>query len=150
MDFFASQDLARRKSRQLVVLFAFAVASIIVAVYLAVEAIFYGVSVNTDLDAPAALWDPQVFAGVASATLAIILAGSLYKIHALGEGGEAVARMLGGHPINPNTDDLAERRLLNIVEEMAIAAGMPVPTVFLMEKEEAINALPQVFLRMTP
>jgi Zn-dependent protease with chaperone function len=51
-----------------------------------------------------------------------------------------VARLLGGRPIDPNTTDPAERRLLNVVEEMAIAAGLPVPTVYLLDNEEGINA----------
>ncbi|MCH9651234.1 MAG: M48 family metallopeptidase [Deltaproteobacteria bacterium] len=140
MDFFASQDLARKKTRQLAVLFLLAIASIITTVYLAVNAIFLGVALKAGLEAPETLWDPRLFAGVAATTLAVILTGSLYKVHALREGGEAVARMLGGRPISPNTDDPDERRLLNVVEEMAIAAGMPVPTVFLLEGEAAINA----------
>ncbi|MEE8277248.1 MAG: M48 family metallopeptidase, partial [Thermoanaerobaculia bacterium] len=52
----------------------------------------------------------------------------------------AVARLLGGRPVDPNTDDPNERRLLNVVEEMAIASGAPVPEVFVLEKEKAINA----------
>ena len=59
---------------------------------------------------------------------------------ALSRGGEVVARTLDGRPINSNTQDLNERRLLNVVEEMAIASGVPVPTVYLLENDKSINA----------
>ena len=57
----------------------------------------------------------------------------------LSDGGHSIAQMLGGHPINTNTTDPSERRVLNVVEEMSIAAGVPVPTVYLLE-EQGINA----------
>ncbi|HEY7819346.1 MAG TPA: M48 family metallopeptidase, partial [Vicinamibacteria bacterium] len=72
--------------------------------------------------------------------LLVVAAGSLYKIWRLSDGGHTVARLLGGRPVDPNTTDPSERRLLNVVEEMAIAAGLPVPTVYLLDKEEGINA----------
>ena len=56
--------------------------------------------------------------------------GSLYKVAGLASGGETVAVMLGGRPIDPQTKDPAQRRLLNVVEEMSIASGVPVPPVF--------------------
>jgi Zn-dependent protease with chaperone function len=51
-----------------------------------------------------------------------------------------VAELLDGRPIDPNTTDPDERRVLNVVEEMAIASGTPVPPVYLLENEEGINA----------
>jgi Zn-dependent protease with chaperone function len=86
------------------------------------------------------LWFPDVFAVVSLGTLAIISAGSLYKIAELAGGGEVVARSLGGRPVLSATRDLRERVLLNVVEEMAIASGTPVPPVFLLDHESAINA----------
>ena len=70
----------------------------------------------------------------------IILVGTLYKTWRLSGGGHNVARLLGGRPVDPNTSDAQERRVLNIVEEMAIASGLPVPTVYLLDNEEGINA----------
>jgi Zn-dependent protease with chaperone function len=64
----------------------------------------------------------------------------LYKIAELSSGGESVALMLGGRLVNPHTQDLAERRLLNVVEEMALASGVPVPPVYCLDKEPSINA----------
>jgi Zn-dependent protease with chaperone function len=85
-------------------------------------------------------WNRDRFVVFAGGALLIIAAGSLYKIWRLSDGGHTVARLLGGRPLNPNTADPAERRLLNVVEEMAIAAGLPVPTVYLLDSEEGINA----------
>ena len=48
--------------------------------------------------------------------------------------------MLGGRLVNPTTTNSDERKLLNVVEEMAIASGMRVPTVYVMQEEAGINA----------
>ena len=77
---------------------------------------------------------------MAVATLALVGGGSAYRIASLSGGGHTVAELLGGRPIDPNTTDPDERRLLNVVEEMAIASGTPVPPVYLLEDEEGINA----------
>ncbi|MEE8368958.1 MAG: peptidase M48, partial [Thermoanaerobaculia bacterium] len=132
MDFFASQEVARRNTRRLVILFGLAVIFIVVAVNIAANLIFLGASAKLDLDGGPGRFDPQLTIAVTLATLAVILIGSLYKIAALREGGAAVARLLGGRPVDPGTDDPSERRLLNVVEEMAIASGAPVPEVFLL------------------
>jgi len=42
--------------------------------------------------------------------------------------------------VAPDTSDRLERRLLNVVEEMAIAAGVRVPKVYVMDEETGINA----------
>ena len=81
-----------------------------------------------------------MFLWVTLGTLAVILLGSLYKISELSSGGEGVALMLGGRAVDPQTTDLAERRLLNVVEEMALASGIPVPPVYIMDQERGINA----------
>ena len=86
------------------------------------------------------LWDPDLFAVVALGTLALIGGGSLYKIAALAGGGHTVAEMMGGRPLSPQTTDPDERKILNVVEEMAIASGTPVPPVYLLENEDGINA----------
>ena len=77
---------------------------------------------------------------VALGTILVVGMGSLYKIAELSAGGEQVALMLGGRAINPQTQDLAERRLLNVVEEMALASGVPVPPVYVLDHEPGINA----------
>ena len=86
---------------------------------------------------PAVLLIPLVATTVA---LLLIIGGSLYKVVELRRGGGTlVAERLGGKRIYPNTKDRVERRLLNVVEEMALASGTPVPPVFLLD-EEGINA----------
>ena len=147
MDFFAQQDLARRKTRLMLVYFAAAVAGTILLVYilpLAAWNLYLGQSMLTPSEAAEATskwWYPELFAGVCGATLLVVLCGALYKMVQLRRGGgEGVAVMLGARQVLPDTDDFFERRLLNVVEEMAIAAGVPVPPVYVMEREEGINA----------
>jgi len=144
-DFFVQQDIARRKTGWLVVFFVLAVVSIILAIYLmAAFIVTAGEPLLAEAGRPVppvrGLWNPPLFLGVSLMTLAVILAGSLYKMSELSSGGEAVALLLGGRPINPQTKDLAERRLLNVVEEMALASGTPIPPVYVLDRESSINA----------
>ena len=71
---------------------------------------------------------------------AVVGGGSLYKTSQLAGGGKVVAHSLGGRPIDADTTDPDERTVLNVVEEMAIASGAPVPTVYLLDHEDGINA----------
>ncbi len=138
MDFFHSQEMARRRSKLLVVYFVAAVVSIIAVIY-AVTVTVMSQSHRGPEYEPTAWWQPQVFAIVALGTLAVILLGSLFKSLALRAGGGVVARSVGGVQLDPNSTNAAERRLLNIVEEMAIASGVRVPEVYLLP-EPGINA----------
>ncbi len=140
MDFFASQDAARRKTKRLVAIFLLAVLLIVLAVYAASLVIFIGLNIRVEEPNPLPLWNPGLFFAVAAGTITVILLGSLYKLSALRGGGESVAVLLGGRPVDANTRDADERRLLNVVEEMAIASGVPVPAVFLLPGEKGINA----------
>lgn len=139
MNFFEHQDQARRNTRRLVVLFALAVIAIVAAVYLAVVLILFGSELRA-VTGGVDLWAPRLLLPVTAATLLVIGAGSGYKTLQLSDGGAAVGRLLGGRPLDPNTSDLEERRILNVVEEMAIAAGTPVPDVYLLDGERSINA----------
>lgn len=85
-------------------------------------------------------WNPQLLAMVSGVVLLVVLGASGFKVLQLRGGGGVVARSLGGRQLDPATRDPAERRLLNIVEEMALASGTPVPEVYLLEQEEGINA----------
>ncbi|MFO7982550.1 MAG: M48 family metallopeptidase [Desulfuromonadales bacterium] len=139
-DFFQRQDEARRKSRRLVQLFAAAVIVIIVCVFLVTRSLYL---VQTAGDAGPHLrsfWDLPFFLAVAAMTLTVILGGSAYKIARLRDGGRRLAEMFGGAPVDPGTKGPQERLLLNVVEEMAIASGMPVPDVYVLERERGINA----------
>ena len=138
MDFFERQDRARRNTKWLVLYFVAAVACIVLGLYL----VFAGIFLRDQFErfGPSGFWQPQLFLGVAAGTCLVVLFGSLFKMAELRRGGSAVAEMLGGQRIPPNTDDLDERKLLNIVEEMALASGMAVPPVYLLPDEGGINA----------
>ncbi|HXB02916.1 MAG TPA: M48 family metallopeptidase [Opitutaceae bacterium] len=154
MDFFEAQAHAKKRTNRLVVLFVFAVLGTIVAEYFAAIFLvsvaqnrahpYHGYYDNSNYEndtTPAfSFWQPNIFAGVAFGTLAIVGCASLYKWNLLHEGGEIIAEMAGGRRIEPNSTDLAERRLLDVVEEMAIASGVPMPDVYVLHEEPAINA----------
>ena len=144
MDFFEHQDRARKNTKVLVVYFAIAVVCITASVYLASLLIFYGANAKQQQPgAPArelVLWDPELFLYVVLGTLGVIIIGSLYKTAALAKGGSAVAESLGGRIVNPNTTHPDERKLRNVIEEMAIASGVPVPKIYVLDDEKGINA----------
>ncbi|MEI8374240.1 MAG: M48 family metallopeptidase [Planctomycetota bacterium] len=143
MDFFERQDHARRQTVRLIVLFALAVAVIIAAVYVVALLITQGGGGNAHgrhVATSMNFWDPGLLLAVALSTIAVIAMGSLYKVSELAAGGEVVAQMMGGRLVDPQTTDLAERRLLNVVEEMSLASGVPVPPVYVLDNEPSINA----------
>lgn len=142
-DFFQRQDAARRSTKWLVVMFSLGVIGIVGGTMLVAAAAVSGIQFQQNPAggsmgvAPEQIWLP-IFAGVAS--LLLIALGSLYKISQLSGGGTVVAERLGGRRVYPNANDLVEQRLLNVVEEMALASGVPVPPVYLLAEEEGINA----------
>jgi Zn-dependent protease with chaperone function len=139
MDFFARQDKARRNTKLLVVYFILAVVLIVTAVYLVLAAAFLRQPPGTS-GSLGWLWDPELFLWAVLGTVGVIAAGSLIKMAELSRGGAVVANALGGRPVDPQTTDLDERKLMNVVEEMAIASGIPMPEVYLLEQEDGINA----------
>jgi Zn-dependent protease with chaperone function len=132
MDFFEAQDAARSRTRTLVVLFLAAVVAIIIAVYAIVHLTFG--------PGPGATLDPVLLAGVAGGIILLVTGGSTARTLQLRQGGSRVAELLGGRRVQPNTDDEHERRLVNVVEEMAIASGTPVPAIYVLDGEQGINA----------
>jgi Zn-dependent protease with chaperone function len=141
MDFFERQDKARRKTKLLVFYFIVAICLLILASYAAVFAIFGRKEIVDSFgDASFTFWQADLFLWSALGTLAVISIGSVAKTLELSKGGSAVAQMLDGRLINSNTTEADERKLLNVVEEMSIASGIPVPQVYLLENEAGINA----------
>ncbi len=130
MDFFEHQSVARRKSGLLLLLFCLAVVGLILAVWgLFIMAL--------GLEAATA----EGFIGTSVVIGGLVGLGTLYRISTLSAGGAAIASQLGGEPLDPAAvRQPAERRLLNVVEEMALAAGVPVPQVYLLRNEQGINA----------
>lgn len=142
MNFFASQDKARKHTFQLIMLFSLAVIILIIMVNVLVM-VALGFIDNGQLSNGQSFWqqmDWRTFATISGAVGLVVLIGSLYKIMALSGGGKVVAEGLGGQLITPNTTDLDQRKLLNVVEEMAIASGTPAPPVYLLADENGINA----------
>jgi Zn-dependent protease with chaperone function len=140
MDFFEHQDRARRNTILLVVYFVLAVIMVIAAVYIAMLTIAVFMTQKSENPINFDGWHPVLLSTVVVVVTAMIAIGSLYKIWALGGHGENVALALGGTKVPPNTTNLEERILLNVVEEMALASGTPVPPVYLMQEELGINA----------
>lgn len=143
MDFFEHQAKARTKTTVLVVYFVIAIVAIIASVYLASLLIFHFAQARQQpgLAPPAlVLWDPRLFIFVVVGTLGVVLIGSLYKTFVLSKGGSAVAESLGGRLLGAEPGDADERKLRNVVEEMAIAAGLPVPKIYVLDNDAGINA----------
>jgi Zn-dependent protease with chaperone function len=141
MDFFQRQQIARRNTKLLEVYFALAVIGTVLTLYVGVALIYVYEEGRVEGNPTMAdLWDPQLFSIVTLTTLAAIFCGSLFKMAQLSRGGSAVAEMLRGEAINAHTSNLAEQRLLNVVEEMSIASGTPVPQIYILPSESGINA----------
>ena len=148
MDFFEHQKTAKTNTLWLSVLFAGAVTLIILLIYgvvLCVAAYQQQVSTASGVarSAPAAefsWWHTELFLTSAGGTLFVVLLGTACKTWSLAGGGTAMAESLGGRQLNRSTTDPAESKLLNVVDEMAIASGIPCPPVYLLDDENGINA----------
>ncbi len=147
-DFFTSQDNARKQTGRLVALFVFGVLATMISFWLvAVVPIAFARGANTgdgrtrngSPDWGSAFSDWRVLLAVVVIVGTIVTIATLVKLAQLSQGGAKIAEMLGGVRINPGTNDAEEREVLNIVEEMSIASGVPVPPVYLMESA-SINA----------
>ena len=143
MNFFEQQDQARRQTRWLLVLFGLAVIAIVVAIDLAVL-VGFGLSSVQDGEVQSLRQmvsaNRSLLIGATVATLAVIAGASLFRIWRLKSGGGRVAVELGGVPLPPESNDPLHRRLRNVVEEIALASGVPVPEIYVLESEPGINA----------
>ena len=141
-DFFERQDVARRNTTRLVILFALAVLALIVSIDLLLAATMGYLGRNPETGAVD--WtlaaDPRVLSLAVFGTLLVAGGGTLFKIAQLRGGGKVVAEQLGGRLLNPDSTVPSEQQLLNIVQEMAIASGAPTPPVYLLDQEAGINA----------
>lgn len=127
MDFFAYQDRARRNSARLLLLFALAVIAIIAAVNLVALVLLPRPSLVSTLV-------------ISTATLLLIVISSLVRIGQLRAGGGVIAARAGAVVVPLQTDQPLLRRYRNVAEEMAIAAGIAVPQLFVLEDDPGINA----------
>jgi len=165
MDFFDRQARARKQTKLLIWLFGLAVLVVVLLVYLVLASVIwtfrhplfpfswwnpiaflitaFAYFLQTLADPFHFLklvWNPYQFCWITLGTLASIAAGCYYKIRLLSDGGPALAELLGGRCVEPNPSDLDEQRLRNVVEEMAIASGMPVPEIYMLDNERGINS----------
>ena len=140
MDFFEHQERARRLSRRMVWLVALAVLGVLLVLNLLGGTVWL-ILIEEPLSLlPRVLREPKLLLATLVFGGGIILVGTLVKLYSLRGGGAAVARAMGGTEIRPGTGSFAERRLQNVVEEMALAAGIRVPQVFVLRREKGLNA----------
>jgi len=145
MNFFERQATARRTSRRWVFLFVIAVVAIVAAVDTVMVAALtfyrdYEQAAHARYATTAPFDNGGVILWTTIVVVAVIAMASLYKLSVLRAGGSAVALAAGGRRIERATPNAAEKRLLNVVEEMAIASGVPMPEVYVLEHETGINA----------
>ena len=136
MNFFRAQDEARGRTTKLVVLLVLAVVVLAVSLYV-LAVMGHG---KLFLRGRYEWVQPKLFFATTVPALLVILGGSLLRIAELSKGGGAIAERLGGRLVGANTKDLAERRYLNVVQEMALAAGLPVPLCYVIDGDATINA----------
>jgi len=144
MNFFQQQDQARKQTRWLIIAFILAVAAIVLAINLIVL-LASGMSSIESEGLPqvgqALITDNfPLLTGTTIATISVIVLAMLFKTASLRAGGGKVARELGGTLVESDTRDPKRRRLRNVVEEIALASGVPVPEIYVLEHESGINA----------
>ncbi|MGD9591599.1 MAG: M48 family metalloprotease [Candidatus Berkiella sp.] len=153
MNFFEQQEKARRKSKFLIFYLVIAIVLIILAVNCtivgAIVILFLSQANNTTGEVltrqEISLSDLQILfytvsLYVSPVVILTILIGTIFKMYTLNKGGVTVANMVNATPIDDLPDNLAKKQFKNVVEEMAIASGMPVPGLFVMTQEDSINA----------
>ena len=137
IDFFEAQRGARRRTALLLLYYFLALPGVAAVIYLAA---WLGVTVGSDLGHHP-LWWPELFATSVVLTAIVVGTGSAFHAWSLARGGgEGLARSLGGEPVALQPADDDEKRLRNVVEEMAIASGLPVPTIYVLHGDPGINA----------
>ena len=145
MNFFQQQENALSQSVRLSFLFVLALVGVVLTMYVSTLLVSSIIVTYFDLkggrvSAQIEWWQPEVFSGVSIIVIGIIVAGSLYKIAALRGGGRQIAMMMRAREVLPNSVDEAEAQLMNVVAEMSIASGVPMPSIFVMNGESSINA----------
>ncbi len=158
MNFFQHQDAARKRTRLLVgLLLAATLSLILITVFVVAVGFYIYASPQQTADYIQSpdygflqyfldLITSEVGFWVTACVVTVVVAGAFYKWLEIRSGGKAVAEALGGTLVNPNTTELDERKILNVVEEMAIASGNPVPDVYVID-DAAINAFAAGYTR---
>jgi Zn-dependent protease with chaperone function len=143
VDFFRNQEIARRNTRLLTALFVAAALLLIVVINLFLAFVLTA-SQTLESDYPTAFQlsdlDIRLTLLVSVALIVVIGAVVLYNWIRFSQGGRSVAEALGARPAVSNTENPLERRAQNIVQEIALAANMPVPPLYILDEERGINA----------
>ena len=142
MNFFDAQDRARKATRWLVVVYFIATALIVLGVTVVVGIALFGTSMDGRRYSPVEMLaaNPGPLLATAAVTALFIIGASIYKTTVLSAGGGRVAQQMGGTAVPADVTDPLRRRLRNVVEEMAIASGVAVPEIYVLEEESSINA----------
>src|ERR1051325_4124736 len=139
MDFLAHEETARKRTSLLLFYYGIAVLVLVALTYLGV--LLAVALAHHKLGTPRlGWWNARLFVWTTCGTLGVIALGTIFRILDLRDGGRAVAEMLGGRRLSLSPDDEHERQLRNVIEEMAIASGVPVPEIYVMDRERGINA----------
>ena len=131
MNFFAHQDRARRNTARLIVLFGLVLLGVIGLAHEAAEQVYGGGHPEEE---------PYRLALLAVGVCAVFAFGTHYKLRQFADGVRWIPARMKGRPVDPATTDPVERRLIHVVEEMAIAVGIAVPCVYILDEEGSINA----------
>ncbi|HEY8510084.1 MAG TPA: M48 family metallopeptidase [Steroidobacteraceae bacterium] len=142
MDFWSRQAQARQQTRWLVIAFIIALLAVVVSIDIVIFTLLsasdeYGASLSP---VRFAAQNPGIAAFFTLLIVAVLVCASMFRSLQLREGGGVVARALGGVRVERDTTDFKRKRLLNVVEEMSIASGVPMPEVYVLERETSINA----------
>ncbi len=136
MNFFRAQDEARGRTTKLVAWLIFAILAMALSIYAVAVLVltyihyFHGFT-----------WvHPILFLTTFGLSLAVVLGGAYLRMAEFEGGGLLVALRLGARPVLASTQDLNERKFLNIVQEMALASAMPVPQCLVLDQDSSINA----------
>lgn len=153
MDFFDHQEAAHRRSVCVLGWFILAVAAVCLVMCGLAFAVFAGFSLLGHWgtgDAipnpahyallPVSVWQPQLYLWTSGLTAAFVNIASWVRMQQLAAGGRSIATLLGARRMDPGSPKREERVLVDVVEEMALAAGMPVPDLYLLPNEWALNA----------
>jgi len=137
VDFFSRQQQAKQATSRLLIYFVLAV----LVIFIGVNVLLYLVAVVTTYDTGEGTWfwhgwSKQALWG----TLWLVAGGSALEWFLLRTGGKAVAKMVGAQAVNFATTDSSQRQFINVCEEMAIASGVTVPALYILEREQSINA----------
>lgn len=142
MDFFALQQKAQAQTKYLVFLFVVAV----VLILLALNGIAY-LAMNANVENPMTLtsWlEEPYWLTVTIVTSLLIFITSMFRSYQLRSTPDAIAKMVNATPVSLHSNSIhqnaKEKRLINVVEEISIASGVPIPKIYIMKQEQGINA----------